>query len=83
MEPTKDIEALIADPAGHFEKPADVLADESLSVHLKQKILESWKDEASHMVESAGENMGGGEPARLREVSEALLELNENTVVNR
>lgn len=74
-------EDLIADPQSHFETPSDVLADQSLSFHLKQKILESWKGEANHMAESAGENMAGGEPDRLREVSQALLELNAKTEI--
>ena len=81
MDKTPPIEDLVADPQGHFETPAAVVADSNLSVHLKQKILESWKDEASHMAESAGENMAGGEPDRLREVSQALLELNAQSVI--
>ena len=81
MNEQTHIENLVADPQSHFDTPAEVLADENLSVHLKQKILESWKDEASHMAESAGENMGGGEPDRLRENAQALLKLNEQSVI--
>lgn len=82
MEPSTKIEELVADPSSHFDSPDQVLTDSSLSVHLKQKILESWKAEASHMAESVGESMDGGEPARLREISEALIRLNAETVVN-
>lgn len=81
MEPElKPIEDIISDPAAHFKNPDEVVGSEDLSVHLKQKILESWKAEAAHMAESASENMGGGESNRLAEVSRALVRLNSATI---
>jgi len=81
MDKASQIEEMVADPESHFETPFDVVEDPDLSVHLKQKILESWKAEASHMAESAAENMAGGEPNRLSEISQALLKLNEHSVI--
>lgn len=81
MEPElKPVEIMISDPASQFESPDEVVGRDDLSVHLKQKILESWKAEASHMAESAGESMDGGESNRLAEVSRALVRLNSATI---
>lgn len=82
MDKAPPIEEMIADPESHFETPAQVVEDPNLSVHLKQKILESWKAEASHMAESVAENMGGGEDNRLREISQALLRLNQQSLID-
>jgi hypothetical protein len=76
-------EDMVTDPAAHFESPDQVLESPDLSIHLKQKILNSWKLDAKRLADSASENMSGGEPNRLREVSEALLILNEETVLRR
>lgn len=81
MKQPTQIEEIIADPQAHFESPAEVLHEPDLSVHLKQKILENWKAEASHMARSTAESMGGGEPDHLREITQALLKLNEQSVI--
>jgi hypothetical protein len=69
------VEDLIAYPHRHFRKPDEVLAEPTLSVDEKRRILESWKLDAQRLAESTAENMSGGEETDLREVSKVLLQL--------
>lgn len=79
------VDELVENPPRHFQRPADVLNEPTLSVDEKRRILESWKLDAQRLAESTAENMSGGEESDLRDVSKVLLELNtsEPTVVVR
>jgi len=70
-----DIDAAIKNPAGHFDSPEAVLADDRLSNAQKKSVLEQWKVDAKLLAEAAAENMSGGEPNMLSRVSAALAHL--------
>lgn len=69
------IETIIKDPAKHFAGPEDVLADASLDVGQKRRVLESWAQDAKLIAVAEDENMGGDDRPGLQEVKLALLEL--------
>jgi len=71
------VEDLIANPQRHFDQPADVLNEPTLSTDEKRRILESWKLDAQRLAESTAENMSGGEESDLRDVSKVLVQLNQ------
>lgn len=73
------VDELVLDPKKWFGTPDDVLNDNKISVEDKKRILESWKLDESRLAESTDENMTGGEESHLRDVSRALLELEEQT----
>ena len=69
------IDTIIKDPAKHFRTPGDVVADPSLNVAQKRRILESWALDSQLIAVAEEENMGGDERPGLQEVKLALLEL--------
>lgn len=71
------IDTIIKDPAKHFRTPGDVVADPSLNVEQKRRILESWALDSQLIAVAEEENMGGNERPGLREVKLALLELEQ------
>ena len=71
------VEDLIANTQRHFDHPADVLNEPTLSTDEKRRILESWKLDAQRLAESTAENMSGGEESDLRDVSKVLVQLNQ------
>ena len=75
-----DLEAKKVNPSGSYNDPKEVLSDKSLSRDEKISILREWYYDALRLQESEGENMSGGEPDRLRSVSNALLELGVSPV---
>jgi hypothetical protein len=64
----------IDDPSRAFKTPQEVV-DSDLSREEKIKILKSWELDARRLLESAEENMAGGEKDRLPEVLRALREM--------
>jgi hypothetical protein len=64
----------IDDPTRAFKSPREVVESE-LPREEKIKILKSWELDARRLLESAEENMAGGEKDRLPEVLKALREL--------
>jgi hypothetical protein len=75
MTNVESVEAKKVNPASSYDHPSDVLKDEALTREQKIAILREWHYDAVRLQESAGENMTGGEPDRLRQVSNALLQL--------
>lgn len=75
MSEKPTVQDIIADPAAHYDTPDAVLKDTKLDSETKRKMLESWRLDASRLLASEGENMGGGEPNRLGEVDRALQDL--------
>lgn len=64
----------IDDPTRAFTSPREVV-ESTLPREEKIKILKSWELDARRLLESAEENMAGGEKDRLPEVQRALREL--------
>lgn len=75
-----DVEAKKLNPSSAYNDPREVLGDKSLSRDEKISILREWYYDALRLQESEAENMSGGEPDRLRSVSNALLELGVSPV---
>ncbi|HKG73297.1 MAG TPA: hypothetical protein VKA79_03575 [Aestuariivirgaceae bacterium] len=65
------------DPSRAFSSPRDVVAS-ALPREEKIRILRSWELDARRLLESAEENMTGGEKDRLPEIQRALRELEGN-----
>jgi ABC-type iron transport system FetAB ATPase subunit len=64
----------IDDPTRAFKTPQEVVRSK-LPREEKIKILKSWELDARRLLESAEENMAGGEKDRLPEVLRALRDL--------
>jgi hypothetical protein len=62
------------DPSRAFASPREV-AESDLPREEKIRILRSWELDARRLLESAEENMTGGEKDRLPEIQRALREL--------
>jgi hypothetical protein len=80
MEPamakkSTDFKDVLADPAGHFDRPADVVDAPSLSREQKIEILNRWEADSRELMVATDEGMGGGAPNRLGEVHAALQQL--------
>jgi hypothetical protein len=69
-----DSQKAIDDPSRAFTSPREVVESE-LPRDEKVKILKNWELDARRLLESAEENMTGGEKDRLPEVLRALREL--------
>jgi len=65
------------DPSRAFSSPRDVV-ESALPREEKIRILRSWELDARRLLESAEENMTGGEKDRLPEIQRALRELEGN-----
>lgn len=67
----------MANPSAHFDAPADVLADDSLSRADKLDILTNWANEIRQLQVAEEENMRGqpGLAEQLEAVERALLSL--------
>jgi hypothetical protein len=72
---SSDLQDVLADPTGHFDRPADVVNDPSLSREQKIEILNRWEADSRELMVAADEGMGGGETNRLGEVHAALQRL--------
>lgn len=62
------------DPSRAFSSPREVV-ESQLTREEKIKILKNWELDARRLLESAEENMTGGEKDRLPEIQRALREL--------
>jgi ABC-type iron transport system FetAB ATPase subunit len=71
---TTDSEKAIDDPSRAFSSPREVV-ESKLPREEKIKILQSWELDARRLLESAEENMTGGEKDRLPEIQRALRQL--------
>ena len=74
-----EYERALRDPYAVFGEPKEVLARQGLTPDQKRAILESWRQDASRLSASEGENMAGGEEAMLQRVCDALCELERQT----
>lgn len=69
---------LRADPAAHFNTPAEILASSYLDRDQKLDLLKAWELDETRLQEAASENMSGGEADRLSAVRNAIIDLKEN-----
>lgn len=70
-----DVDEIVKDPTEHYASPMAVLEDSRLTTKEKQRILESWAQDAELISEAEAENMRGGERPHLQEAKLALLAL--------
>jgi hypothetical protein len=71
---TSESKKAIDDPSRAFSSPREVV-ESKLPREEKIKILQSWELDARRLLESAEENMTGGEEDRLPEIQSALRQL--------
>ncbi len=67
-----DLQQALRDPADVFRDPDAVVRDPALTRQQKIRILQSWKLDASRLVESEGEGMIGQDAPMLHRVGVAL-----------
>ncbi|MDY7094857.1 MAG: hypothetical protein SX243_17935 [Acidobacteriota bacterium] len=67
-----EIQPALLDPAGEYDTPQALLEDDSLRKEQKVAILRRWAYDANELSVAAEEGMGGGEPAMLQRVLDAL-----------
>ncbi|MEQ8494449.1 MAG: hypothetical protein RLW61_16120 [Gammaproteobacteria bacterium] len=75
--PRDTIAEMIKAPAEVFESPAAVLLDGRLDDAQRREILEAWAQDCRELAVADDEGMALGKPGatRLKEVEDALLEL--------
>jgi len=67
----------VANPAGRFKRPIDVVEAAGIPIEMKFSILEAWEADERALQRAEDEGMGGGEHAHLQRVLEALSQLKE------
>ncbi len=70
-----DRERALTNPAGEFDRPADVVKTKELSTAEKKEALKQWEVDARLLQVASEENMAGGEPNRLDEVKKAQAKI--------
>jgi hypothetical protein len=70
-----DLERALNDPADVFEDPDAVVRHSALTREQKVQILNNWQLDASRLLESEGEGMGGETAPMLSRVRLALATL--------
>ncbi len=68
---TADVRHVKRDPWKVFRSPKEVVSHQALTSEDKKQILETWEEDAKHLAVAEAEGMGGGEPNRLADVSDA------------
>jgi hypothetical protein len=71
------IDRALLDPASCFADPEGVLRDPKLSREMKREILRRWALDAYLTEMAATEGVPKGEPSRLQEVIDALIDLDD------
>lgn len=66
------LDAAKVSPSTVFEHPIDILTQSELSNADKGSILKQWKADEIALQIAESEGMGGGEPAKLDEVNQAI-----------
>jgi hypothetical protein len=74
-----NVERAKVSPADEFNRPHDVLENQSLNKADKKKILGQWQVDADALSRANDEGMGGGEPTELDEVQRAQRKLDKIT----
>ncbi len=69
------IEDIKTDPSRFYRAPSDVARDRRFSDLERLEILQAWERDARALSTADDEGMTGGEPARLKTVVEARMEI--------
>lgn len=77
MKHSKHIEDAKLDPQRYYPQPSDVLRDRRLADPDRLEILASWERDARALSVASDESMDGGEPAILRDVVKARIEVEQ------
>jgi hypothetical protein len=64
-------------PARHYQKPQDVVQDETLTQEQKRKALDTWTVDAEALQRAEDEGMAGGESSKLIDVVSARKALDK------
>lgn len=83
MKHVKLVEEAKRDPRRYYSQANDVLRDRRLNDEERLEILRSWERDARGISVASDENMTGGEPPRLGEVSRALSEVERRLSINK
>ena len=70
-----DIDKALADPAGTFSEPNEIVRMPGLTHSLKLRLLEQWEREARALAVAEEEGMTGGEESMLGRVRRAVVAL--------
>ncbi len=70
-----DFDKAMRDPSAVFDKPKDVLKDDSLDREQKVEILKLWAYDAKQLLIAEEENMPGDHASMLNRCKRALQEL--------
>ncbi len=58
-----DFETALADPAAFYSHPADIVADDQLSMAQKRRFLSEWAQDVTDRQQASGEGMDTGSSA--------------------
>ena len=67
----------IESPARHYQKPQEVVHDETLTQEQKRKALDTWTVDAEALQRAEDEGMAGGESSKLIDVVSAKKALDK------
>ncbi len=80
--------AKVQNPRTHFEKPKDIVRDESLAHNEKKESLDNWEQDERQLLTASNEGMAGGDEGvqphagnRLDEVVKAKGQIGEKPKV--
>ena len=79
IKPLKSMPSKAASPIRHYEKPEEVVTDDSLNKGQKAKVLETWQNDAEALQRAEDEGMSGGESSKLIDVMKAKLKLDNSS----
>src|ERR1017187_10525484 len=65
----------IANPEGHFDKPKDVVQDDTLSHEEKKKALNTWEQNEQQLLTASNEGMPGSDEGQRKKESNSLGEV--------
>lgn len=71
-----NLEAILKDPSAAYNKPEDILNDNSLSHDEKSKVLDQWEYDALELQVATEENMPGAKEVPLENILAAKKKLN-------
>ena len=78
MAPEKtdpDFDRILLDPAAHYQRPADVVADDRFTTSDRIEILRRWEYDAADASVATEEGMPGGNGNLIAEIIKALQDL--------
>lgn len=71
-----DFETALADPAAFYTHPADIVADDQLTVAQKRRFLTEWAQDLTDRQQASGEGMDSGSAAATAAEGDLLRKIN-------